>query len=185
MDIQPLTGQRPGTDVHHHRKAFAGDGVKHLLHQDQTLAAREVGDAPARHGKPFANGGCRMLAFRLKEHQGVTPKVLRSIHDRCIETTPHRSRAGDRIGPCRLADVRFHMDHGLGAITRGRNARILITSLGGFTAGLWSPSRGLRDSDAHESRTSRFGVIDTVGVCRPGRKGNIRTGNMSEPQHLA
>ena len=58
-----------------HRQALAGDGVEHLLHQHEALAGGEVGDAAAGDGEALADGGGRVLALRLEEHQRVAPEV--------------------------------------------------------------------------------------------------------------
>ena len=76
VDVQPLAGQRPGADVHHHRQPLAGDRVEHLLHQHQALAGGEVGDPAAGDGEPLADRGRRVLALRLEEDQLVAPEVL-------------------------------------------------------------------------------------------------------------
>ena len=45
MDIQRVASQCPRSDVHHHRQPLPRNRVQHFLHQDQSLARREIGHA--------------------------------------------------------------------------------------------------------------------------------------------
>ena len=123
VDVESLAGQGAGADVHDHRQALAGDRVQHLLHQHQALAGGEVGDPAAGDGEALADGGRRVLAFRLEEHQRIAPEVLVAVHHGRVEAAAHRGRAGDRVGPGRLGDVDLDVDDGLGAVAGGGNAR--------------------------------------------------------------
>ena len=158
VDVEALAGQGAGADVHDDRQALAGDGVQHLLHQHQALAGGEVGDAAAGDGEAFADGGGRVLAFRLEEHQRVAPQVLVAVHDGGVEAAAHRGRAGDRVGPRRLGDVDLDVDDGLGAVAGGRNARILELGVGGFAKGVGGAAY----------RSGRYGAAHVTPFLWPG-----------------
>ena len=73
VDVEAVAGEGSSPNVEDDRQPFTGDGVKHLLHQDESLSGGEVRDAAARQRKTLAKGCRRVLAFRLEEHQLFPP----------------------------------------------------------------------------------------------------------------
>ena len=64
VDVERLAGQGPGTDVEDDGQPLAGDDVQDLLHEDEALAGREVGDPTAGEGE--ALGGRSRTSARTR-----------------------------------------------------------------------------------------------------------------------
>src|SRR5437867_3983194 len=105
VDIEAVAGQGAGANMEDDGQTFSADGVEDLLHEDQTLAAREIGYAPSSQRKSFAGGGRRMLAFRLNEDQFFAPQIFLAIGDGSRIPATHGGRAGNWISARRLGDV--------------------------------------------------------------------------------
>ncbi len=125
MHIEPLARERPGADVEHRRQPLAGDRVEHFFHQHEPLARREIRHPPARRREPFAERCARVFTLRFDEHQLVAPQIRHTVGHCLIEPAAHRGGTGDRKCTATLRDAGLDPDDGLGAVARGRNARVL------------------------------------------------------------
>lgn len=123
VDVEGLGGQGPGADVKNSGQALSRDRVQDLLHQDEPLAGGEVGDAPAREGKPFAGGRRGMFGLQLEEEERLAPEILLAVGLRHLVPGAHVGGRGDRVGAGALGDVGLDPDHRLRAVGRRGKTR--------------------------------------------------------------
>ncbi len=124
VHVQGLAGQRPGADVEDHGQPLAGDGVEHLVHEDEPLPGGEVAHPPAGQGEAFTRSSRAMLRFRLQELQLIAPKIRRPVGHRGAVAAAHGRRGCDGVRTCRLGDVGVHPNNRAGPIGCGRDAGI-------------------------------------------------------------
>ena len=124
VHVQRMRGQRPRSDVKHHRQPLAADHVQHFLHQDQPLPGGEIGHSSAGQREAFARRRRAVLRLRLQEHHRLAPQVFRPVGELHREAVAHRRRGRNRIGARALRDVALHPHHRARSVGRRHHARI-------------------------------------------------------------
>src|SRR5262249_12552182 len=190
VDVEPLAGQGPRADVHHHRQPLARDRVQDLLHEHETLAGGEVGDPAARDREPLTDGRGGVLGLRLEEHEGVAPEVLAAAHDGGVEPAAHGGRAGDRVGPRGLADPDLDVDDSLGPVARGRDPGVLVLRPNRLPGGLGGANGAWCNGNTHKRpfwrqkslRPMADTATTTPGPAPGGPAGRPGTGTGGRPR---
>ena len=124
MDVERLTGQRPGSHVEDHRQAFAGDDVQDLLHEDEALARGEVGYPRSGEGCPFGCRRRRMLRLGFDESERRAPQVGLPFGNRRLEDGGHRRGWRDGIHARDLGEAGLDMRDRLRSVNDRAQPRV-------------------------------------------------------------